>query len=536
VLAETGRNWNAALAEFLASRSLYNTRAATRNAAFALRQLGRNAEAYELYTALLRDFGGGMSREQLASIDAEMRAVSQRIGEFELIEPQSGVTVVIDGRSRGITPLDAPIQLDAGAHVLRLTKQGYEPLEQAFDVTGGKRVRLEARLKKATLTGILHVLEANGRVIELIVDGTVVGRTPWRGRLGPGQHLVSLRGGGNVGTAPSSVDVRANHAAQLTLRAIELETQLRVEPVPANASVAVDGVTLGNGIWEGRLGKGPHLIEVTAPGHLPFRTRVVLAPGANETLAAMLDRNLSDPMWAHVFRGYFYASAEAGPLLAWDLAGDAAQRCDCDERSRPLGGLAALTLGYAITRELGVEVSGGYMFLSERMTRQLDIVSQSRRLYESEDYEDETKLSGPLAALGISYRTLKRTPFTVRGAFGVAWLTSDSSNDGSFRFDTGVDDASGRMSVAERQTRLLTPFVSTELRLGYRFSTRLVADLGLRLLLFLPPERLRGGANTFSSSTNRAGTIGSDVLSLPRETVAGPFLALAPTAGVRLDF
>src|SRR5262245_55376847 len=56
--------WDAALAEFLESRAMHATRAATRNAALCLRKLGRFDEALDLFEAMLREFPPASAEER----------------------------------------------------------------------------------------------------------------------------------------------------------------------------------------------------------------------------------------------------------------------------------------------------------------------------------------------------------------------------------------------------------------------------------------------------------------------------------------
>src|SRR5215216_5454099 len=53
-------SWDAALAEFLASRKLFPTRVALKNAALSLRQLKRSVEALAMYNELLSSFGAAI--------------------------------------------------------------------------------------------------------------------------------------------------------------------------------------------------------------------------------------------------------------------------------------------------------------------------------------------------------------------------------------------------------------------------------------------------------------------------------------------
>jgi hypothetical protein len=165
----------------------------------------------------------------------------------------------------------------------------------------------------------------------------------------------------------------------------------------------------------------------------------------------------------------------------------------------------------------------------------------------STDYEDATSLEGPFAAVSLSYRLLRRTPLTARASAGFAWLAAATSNRGTFTYVDGTPAASttpyrAHVSIDEVSRKLTTPFTSTELRLGYRFSKRVTADFGVALMLLLPPsDELRAGNNSFSDDETRRVPLeerqGVDpgVLSLPKEAIAGPFLAVSPSLGLRVE-
>jgi hypothetical protein len=144
---------------------------------------------------------------------------------------------------------------------------------------------------------------------------------------------------------------------------------------------------------------------------------------------------------------------------------------------------------------------------------------------------------------------LHKTPVTARLSAGLALLTSRTSNSGTFsgRVKDGLEQTSpfsSQTSVPEVDQRLLTPFLALEVRAGYGFSPLVSADVGLGLMLFLPPRVARTGATTFSDDDSRATQVyaadsaesgPSGTMSLPREDVAATFLALAPMLGVRLS-
>jgi hypothetical protein len=351
-------------------------------------------------------------------------------------------------------------------------------------------------------------------------------------------------------------EVVLDRTTSLTLRAVRLDGDVLVEPLPSNASVYVDGVSVGNGVWEGQLPSGNHRIEVAAPGHLPFRRDVAIGKQAREVVRAHLERDSSSPMWKDAFRPHFYLDGTLGGLLAASLHGSADERCDCAVRSRPLGFMALARLGYSPFGGFGLELAGGYVRLAEDMTRRLIADGETNR-WTTSDYRDSTILKGPFAVVSTSYRMLHKTPVTARLGMGMAALKTTTTNVGTFRGelrrtnDDGNEEAqvlTSRVSIEETQRRLVTPFASTEIRFGYRLSERLSLDLGVGLWLFLPPDELRTGANNVSDERRRASLIdprgagwadGSELapglIWLPEERIAGAFLAASPSLSVRLE-
>jgi hypothetical protein len=313
-------SWDAALAEFLRSRATYPTRAATKNAALCLRKLRRFDEALDMFEELLK----------FPNLSAEDRQLSERsIGELQglvgtlVIEAaEPGASLVIDGLYRGTLPLSSPLRIGVGSHEVRAYKEGLDPFGATVEVTGKQQAVV--RLRSLSTGGRLKVTEQHGRVLDLVVDGSVVGKTPWEGPVAVGEHLVLLRGNinldalpecapsdegaaagkpaalrGNIelGTQPVSVPIRLREVTKLTLTAEELDTSIRIEPTPAGASVAIDSVVVGRGTWEGRLRVGAHKVEVTADGFLPETRQVRLERRKRQVLSIELSRNLRSAAW-----------------------------------------------------------------------------------------------------------------------------------------------------------------------------------------------------------------------------------------------
>lgn len=549
-------SWDAALAEFLVSREIYATRVAVKNAALCLRQLKRYAAALAMYKELLQRFGTGMDASEKRAIEEAVAQLSDRVGELTITSSVPGATVIVAGLQVGRTPISEPILLDAGTHTVRVFKEGYLPFETQIPLAGRQKKAVQAELHALAESGTLTVAEAEGRKLAVLVDGAEVGKTPWTGTLAVGPHAIVLRGDANLGTPPSSANVAASQATRLTLHAVPLEAELRVEPTPSNARVDIDGVAAGNGVWDGRLGVGQHRIEVSAEGFLAFRKDVAIGK-QRMVLPVMLDRDPTDPRWKASFRGYPYVEAMLGPALGASLGGSLDGACsagDCVERSRPLGGAAMARAGYQFTRLFGAELGVGYLTLSESATRRIG--AQADFPVTSSDFEDTARLSGVLLGVSASVRPIEGRNLLARLGAGLLRGRASFSNRGDFSGEAvRASDPTQRASVAfpisvpETSDTVWAPFLAPEVRYGFRLAPRFVLDVGLTVMLLFPPEPLRQGTSSSDRArgvrSQQAPTIpgaypdGGDVrpgmVVLPRETGFSTFVTILPTLGGRWD-
>lgn len=145
--ARTDQNWDAALAEFLASRELFPTQVALLNAAISLTRLGRYDEALDMYDELHRLFDASMTAQERAVVDAEVDDISGRVGELRIVVSEPDAEVELDGRLRGRTPLGRIIRLAPGTHALRVTKSGYHASVLRLVMASQQRRTLEITLQ-----------------------------------------------------------------------------------------------------------------------------------------------------------------------------------------------------------------------------------------------------------------------------------------------------------------------------------------------------------------------------------------------------
>ncbi len=312
--------WDAALVEFARSRAIFPTRAATKDAGFCLRKLHRFAEALDMFEALLRDFPT-QSADDREVAEREIRTLTALVGRIELTGAEPGATVAIDNAARGAAPIPA-VRVSIGTHLVRVLKDGFAPFDANVTVASGQTTSVAVKLTPLMQGGRLKIVEQTGKVVDVIVDNVSIGKTPWEGTLPVGHHSVALVGEGELGTQPAAAPVRLDEVTALSLAVENLDATLRVEPKPIGASVAIDGVVVGRGLWVGRLRSGGHMLEVGAEGFLGTKREVVIPHGAHETMNVELER---DPRASLTFKEAEAIRQEwlrrGGSRLTWEARG-----------------------------------------------------------------------------------------------------------------------------------------------------------------------------------------------------------------------
>lgn len=521
--------WDAALVEFQRSRELYPTRAATKDAALCLRKLHRFDEALDMFEALVKEFPN-LPPDDKTTAEREMRELAGLVGTIDLRGAEAGANVVIDGRARGAVP-EPPIRVPAGTHFVRVTKEGFVPFETQAQVVGGQSSVVVVHMSALTQGGRLKVVEDSGKSVDVLVDGAVVGKTPWEGTLPVGEHVVLLRGEGNLGTQPAVAPVRLNQVTPITLVAEQLDATLRVEPVPAGASVAIDGVVVGRGLWEGKLRAGQHKVEVADEGFLPLSKQVALDHDKREVLSAQLERDPNSALWRAQNPPRFIFEVDGAGIFAPSLGGDLAAGCT-GSCSKGLGtGFAVLGHGgYQLSSGLGFSLDGGYLVLSQKLGSR-PAALQPVNLDANRGTEDDTiKMSGALFGASAQLHRGQKFPLTFRigaGAY-LANVKVDRSGTASTNQRPDPSSTTGAVFPAmpydfSRSETLSAKYfyVAPEARFGVKLGERLEVGLGIEaMVLFaisqpkwadkvpiVPGASYHVGQLTFGNQSMTGGTI-----------------------------
>ncbi|WP_437752803.1 PEGA domain-containing protein [Sorangium sp. So ce1389] len=480
--------WDAAYAEFLRSRSLHPTRAATQNAALCLRRLRRYDEELEMLELLLAF--PELTAPERAWAERELAAVRGLVGSLVLDVAEPGAAISIDGRARGATPAPAPLRVPAGSRVVRVFKPGFAPAEVRVDVAGGQSVPVRIQLTPLVHSGWIRVEEVAGKALDVVVDNVVVGKTPWKGLVPPGEHVVFLRGEsrgeGRLGTQPAAASVRLNQVTELKLLAETLSAALRVEPTPASASVVIDGVSVGRGSWDGALRPGVHRVAIAAEGFVPQARDVTLRESAREVLRAALEPVQGPPLWWAQARLFVEAEGYLGVLPGF--GGDVAGRCAGGCSAPPGLAFAALgRAGYRFPAGVLLAVEAGYLTARQTIAGRPEAVTPTGLAPNPGTADDTLLLRGALLGVSPGVRLDAPVPLTFALGAGAFLGTLVDRRAGRFTPRSGSPYEVGATETLTAQGLYVAPEVQIRARLG----ERLELGAGARATLVVLPRQPR---------------------------------------------
>jgi hypothetical protein len=406
---------------------------------------------------------------------------------------------------------------------------GMAPFEVRLEVAGGEKKVVEPVLTTLTRAGRLKVTARKGAPAEVLVDGVPVGRTPWQGALEPGSHAVALKGEGNLGTQPVRAPVKLDQTTVLNLQLESLDCELRVDPQPLSATVAIDGVEVGRGTWEGPLRCASHRVEVAAEGFLPASRKVKLVSGRPSAESVELERDPASELWRAATPPRVFLEANIGALAAVVFGGDVWNECSgsCD-KALPLGVAATAYGGYQLSSGIGIGVAVGYLALRTNVN-QRDIqalqIPNGAPLPGVES--DRLTLSGLTLGLAASLQRGDDFPWMVRLGGGVLLGSMQDKRSAT------IDFASGSGGYGPRSTRASAryAYVAPEFRIGPRLG-KLELSLGLRPMLLVALSQPE-----FDDEPRLTKNQSLGYFRFPRESLAGSALTLVEAGlGARYSF
>lgn len=512
--------WDAALAEFLKAREIYPTRGGTKDAAICLQKLHRFDESLDMYEALEREFPN-LSADDRKLADHAIAELKTFVGTID-VRGEADAQIAIDQRVRGTVP-SPPLRVSAGTHFVRVYKSGFSPFEMRVEVAGSQAVVVNAKISQLLQSGRLRVSESSDKSDDVVVDGSVVGKTPWEGSLAPGRHLVLLRGEGDQGTPPAEVKVVQDQVTPIVLIAETLDASVRIEPSPAGATVAVDGVSVGNGLWEGRLRSGPHAIEIGADGFLTQTKHVSLASGDHQTISVTLERDPS----SETFR------AANPPKIVFSVDGAlAVAMTGVTDSGLGLGPLARVHVGYEAGWGLGVGLSGGYFSAAQSLSSRSFELSPTGFTPYGHTLDESTSLRGALIGIDGSFHRGKTTTLTARIGAGMLIGNAKDTRTGTLPVVNPQAPAGTYAANAVTSESAISAYVAPEIRVGYRVADHVEIDIGAALFIIQSISRPK-----WDTSGSPINSTADGQVTMPNDPLTkSTLVVVSPSIGARFDF
>jgi hypothetical protein len=277
-----------------------------------------------------------MSPTDKRSVQRAIDELGMLTGTVRIALNDPGAAVTVDGHDAGTTPLAAPVRVNLGPHVVTVTRAGFETLQKEVKLSGGDEARVDGPMQPEVTTGHLVVNAPNGARVEVLVDGTDVGVAPWEGDLKPGVHVVESKG--DAGTsAPKQIEVVRRERVEMLLDLVAQTGHVQVDTHTADATISIDGTSVGKGVWEGSLPAGEHQVAIDASGYRAYRRAFLVHAGESFVEDAHLENDAATPRYEGIYSGLALLGY-AAPSGASSFLGSA---------SSPLGAGLAVRVGYA---------------------------------------------------------------------------------------------------------------------------------------------------------------------------------------------
>ena len=211
----------------------------------------------------------------------------RRWSNVEVTSEPRGAEIFAGDERLGVTP--ATVELLEGTHQVSVVREGFK----AWDGTVEARPNVDQVLPLIRLEPANAKLLVNSvpRTANVTVDGRYRGQTPITLALSPGvDYEIGLS---KAGYGSTSRQVRLQPAASeaITVDLSARTGQLRVNVLPADATVYVDGRARGQGSTTLRLSSAPHRVEVRKAGYETWSRTITPRPGYPQTVNATLRSN-----------------------------------------------------------------------------------------------------------------------------------------------------------------------------------------------------------------------------------------------------
>jgi hypothetical protein len=179
-----------ALAAFEHSYRLVQKVSILYNIAMCQKALYRYVDSMRTFRQYLALGEGTIPEDKKANAKQAIVEMAQLLGRVHMANIPPDTDVYIDGKLAARSPLKEPLALSPGRHIIRVTKDGFEPLITEINVASQGLITVQAPLKPL---GAGIKIDCGGETDATIrLDGKSVGLCPLESELSPGTHKVEV--------------------------------------------------------------------------------------------------------------------------------------------------------------------------------------------------------------------------------------------------------------------------------------------------------------------------------------------------------
>jgi len=271
--------FEAAIAEFERAYALSPNYSVLFNLGQAYGAAGHAVKAAQTLERYLELGGANLDLQQRRRVAELVAAYRRRIGKLALEVRPAGAEITIDGQRIGNAPLTSATELEAGAHGLVVSADGFLTFARSVAITPGETMPVEVALSPRTGAASLE-LGCSIPDVRVSVDGVERGQTPLPKSLllKAGRHQLVLARAGYQ-TATVELELEPDKSTRYACA-------LKRDPRPINASrLAIEHplatrVTVDGAPFRGEpLVPGKHRVAVEGVGFERRELGVDLAPG-----------------------------------------------------------------------------------------------------------------------------------------------------------------------------------------------------------------------------------------------------------------
>jgi len=233
--AERRKDWHGAIDEYELAYAAAPHPSMLYNVARNYERLSEPRNAAEYYLRYLEEAGDAKDRPL---VEERLRVLRGRKSVVAIIANPEGAAVFINEERIGVAPLE--LELESGSYEVYVGHQGKTSDEKTFVVEYGESQTL--RFDLINKAGYL-VIRSNVEGAEVVLDGDLIGRTPFSGPVPSGKHQLVVTRAGYV-TAQREVTIPPNGSEQITAN-LSKDPDAPPEPTPTESPRFLFGASYG---------------------------------------------------------------------------------------------------------------------------------------------------------------------------------------------------------------------------------------------------------------------------------------------------